>query len=100
MVIQQLTTEEKGQKLKNETLLNSSGEKGEATSKNILRKSTQGKLRGFRPKHRQAALKTRRERAAKNRLARYFRGAKKEQLGKLSVDRLASYGLDKKKKKQ
>ena len=61
--------------------------------------SVQARLRGFRLKHRHVFLKQRKERVVKNRLSRYFRGAKKEHLGKLSAERLASYGLDKKKKK-
>ena len=59
------------------------------------KKPKEGKRRG---KH--LSFKLLKDRALKKKLQRQFRGAKKESLAKLSAARLASYGLEMKKKKK
>lgn len=57
------------------------------------------KFKERRTKGKRLTFKEMKELAAKKRLQRQFRGAKKEPLTNLSAARLASYGLAKKKKK-
>ena len=59
------------------------------------KKPKEGKRRG-----KNLSFKLLKDRALKKKLQRQFRGAKKESLAKLSAARLASYGLEMKKKKK
>lgn len=59
------------------------------------KKPKEGKRRG-----KNLSFKLLKERALKKKLQRQFRGAKKESLANLSAARLASYGLETKKKKK
>ncbi|CAH3168094.1 unnamed protein product [Porites lobata] len=65
-------------------------------------KRTLGKrtFNGKDKRRKRLTFKEMKELAVKRRLQRQFRGAKKEPLANLSVVRLASYGLDKRKKKK
>lgn len=65
-------------------------------------KRTLGKrtFNGKDKRRKRLTFKEMKELAVKKRLQRQFRGAKKEPLANLSAARLASYGLDKKKKKK
>ena len=70
--------------------------------KSPKRKGTLGKrtFNGKDKRRKRLSFKEMKELAVKKRLQRQFRGAKKEPLANLSAARLASYGLDKRKKKK